>query len=560
VKNIISYKHIFYLAAIALFISLWSCASTGNPSGGPRDKMPPKVLDEKSTPNLQTNFEKQEIELNFDEFINLKNPLQQVVISPPLIYPLQFDHRGKRLRVKFHENEELKDDVTYSINFGEAIQDFRENNKLENYKFVFSTGDELDSLTFSGSVLDAYTREPAKDILVMLYDTLYRDSIPYQDRPYYFAKTDEDGKFKIENMKSDTFKIFALGDANLNYIYDQDSELIGFTDSLYFIDNTNSNSIELEVFAGKPDLKLFDINASEYGVIRLEFDSSPEDINYEATDTNLYIYPQVKSDSLLLWYTNESDSLFTLYVLDDTINVNTNNTYNNGPLKQLSTNGNIASGIMSYDSIKYEYNHPLEYVDTSMITLYYTNDTLQRPLTNWSAGITSNDPFSLYVKYAWKEQDTITINTDSLAAIDIFGNSIDSSGLTFKVEQAEKRGIILLELSEIEDSIDYLVELRKSSKIVSTLILNSENNTASLRGLKAGKYQATIIEDINKNRKWDAGNYLEHRQSEVLRTVDIEEVRENWEVEAKVNWRKVKGQNIRSAKGSEIGIDQCKPR
>ena len=219
---------------------------------------------------------------------------------------------------------------------------------------MFSTGDELDSLTFSGSVLDAYTREPAKDILVMLYDTLYRDSIPYQDRPYYFAKTDEDGKFKIENMKSDTFKIFALGDANLNYIYDQDSELIGFTDSLYFIDNTNSNSIELEVFAGKPDLKLFDINASEYGVIRLEFDSSPEDINYEATDTNLYIYPQVKSDSLLLWYTNESDSLFTLYVLDDTINVNTNNTYNNRPLKQLSTNGNIASGIMSYDSIKYE--------------------------------------------------------------------------------------------------------------------------------------------------------------------------------------------------------------
>ena len=48
-----------------------------------------------------------------------------------------------------------------------------------------------------------------------------------------------------------------------------------------------------------------------------------------------------------------------------------------------------------------------------------------------------------------------------------------------------------------------------------------------------------IIEDINKNRRWDAGNYLEHRQSEVIRTVDIEELRENWEIEVIVNWSQV---------------------
>lgn len=534
-------------------LSLYSCASTGNPSGGPKDKTPPKILDEESTPNLQTNFTKQEIELNFDEFINLKNPQQQVVISPPLIYPLQFDHRGKRVRIKFHENEVLKEDVSYSISFGDAIEDFRESNKLENLKFVFSTGDELDSLTFSGSVLDAYTREPSKDILVMLYDTLYRDSIPYQDRPYYFAKTDEEGKFKIENMKSDTFRIFALGDANLNYIYDQDSEIVGFTDSLYIINDSIKSSINLEVFTGKTDPKLYEINTEEYGVVRLEFDQSPEDVTYTVSDTSMIIYPQVKKDSLLLWYNNPRDSLFTFYVLEDTINVNTNRLKKKkaGPLKKIEANANLASGIMNRDSIKYTYNHPLSKIDTSRIKVYYTNDTLQQPLTGWSANIMDNDPYSMYLAYRWKEKDTITFNMDSAAVIDIFDNPIDSSGLTFKIEQAEKRGIILFELTDIIDGIEYLVEIRKSDNIVKKLVLTSDNNTATLSGLKAGKYKATIIEDINRNRRWDAGNYLEHRQSEVIRTVDIEELRENWEVEASVNWNKVKTQKSNPSKSGK---------
>lgn len=544
----ISNRNVSNLLVLAILLCLYGCASTGNPSGGPKDKTPPKILAEKSTDNLQTNFTKQRIELNFDEFINLKSPLQQVVISPPLIYPLQFDHRGKRVRIKFHEEEQLKEDVTYSISFGEAITDFREGNKLENFKFVFSTGDELDSLTFSGSVLDAYTREPAKDILVMLYDTLTRDSIPYQDRPYYFAKTDDEGKFKIENMKSDTFKIFALGDANLNYVYDQDSEIIGFTDSLYIISDSVKSTIQLEVFTGKTTPLLYDINTSENGVVRLEFDQSPEDVNYTVTDTTLQVYPQVKKDSLLLWYENPSDTFFTFYILEDTININTNRLKKPGPLKFVASNANLSSGIMKRDSIKYTYSRPISLVDSSQIQLYFTKDTLQKPLEGWSADVMENDPFSIYFSYSWQEKDTLTLSLDSAAVIDIFGNTIDSSGLTFRIEQAEKRGIILFELNQIQDSIDYFVEIRKSDKIIKTIVLTSENNSVTLPGLKAGQYKATIIEDRNRNRRWDAGNYLENRQSEVVRTVDIEELRENWEVEARVDWEKVLNQKPVSKK------------
>ena len=481
-------------------------------------------MDDKSTPNLQTNFTKQQIELYFDEFINLKNPQQQIVVSPPLIYPLQFDHRGKRVHIKFHENEVLKDDVTYSISFGDAIEDFRESNTLENMKFVFSTGDVLDSLIFSGSVLDAYTREPAKDILVMLYDTLYRDSIPYQDKPYYFAKTDEDGKFKIENMKSDTFRIFALGDANLNYIYDQDTELIGFSDSLYIISDSVRSSINMEVFIGQIEPNIYDITKDEFGVLRIEFDQSPEDVKYTVTDTMMSVYRQVKNDSLLLWYAQPNDSLFTFYILEDTININTNTLKKSkaGPLTNLDANAKLSSGIMTRDSVTFTFNHPLIDIDTSLIKLYYTNDTLEQALMGWDAGVLDTDPFGMFVTYRWKERDTITISLDSAAVIDIYENSLDSFGLTFKIEDAEKRGIIQLELTEIKDSIDYVVEIRKGKDLIKKLVMTTENNKTIMPGLKAGKYKATIIEDVNKNRKWDAGNYLESRQSEVIRTVDIE--------------------------------------
>ncbi|MEJ6692171.1 MAG: Ig-like domain-containing domain [Saprospiraceae bacterium] len=537
----ISYKSIYHIIALAIMLLLYSCASTGNPSGGSRDKIPPKILDEKSTTNFQTNFTKQQIELNFDEFINLKNPQQQVVVSPPLIYPLQFDHRGKRVRINFHEDEILKDDVTYSISFGDAIEDFRESNKLENLKFVFGTGDILDSLSFTGSVLNSYTREPAKDILVMLYDTLYRDSIPYQDRPYYFAKTDEDGKFRIENMKSDTFRIFALGDANLNYIYDQDTELIGFSDSLYIISDSMRSSIEIEIFTGQTEPSIFDVNKDEFGVVRLEFDQSPVDVSNRTSDTIMSVYPQIKKDSLLLWYDMPSDTLLTFFIQEDTINININTLKKSktGPLTNIDVNAKLSSGIMKGDSLKFTFNHPLSSIDTDLIKLHYTNDTLEQALAGWKTGILSNDPFGLYITYSWKEKDTISVSIDSLALLDIYKNTIDSFGLKFKIEQTETRGIIQFELTEIKDNIDYVVEFQKSNKLVKKLVMNSENNTVILPGLKAGKYKAIIIEDINKNRRWDAGNYLEHRQSEVIRTVDIEELRENWEIEVIVNWSQV---------------------
>lgn len=534
----------YYIALSILSVCIicvgLSCASTGNPSGGRKDEDPPKLIRSKSTANLQTNFEKQEIELYFDEFVNLKNAAQQVVMSPPLIYPLQFDHKGKRIKISFHENEVLKDDVTYSINFGEAIEDFREGNKLTNFKFVFSTGDKLDSLSIGGKVIDAYTREPVENILVMLYDTLDQDSIPYIHRPYYFARTDEEGRYRIDNMKSDTFRIFALGDANLNYIYDQDTEAIGFLDSLYIVSDSTNVTADLEVYTESQAPKLYETSTDQLGVIRMEFSAPPDEVDYTFSDSTLQVTPQVKNDSLLLWYELPTDSVFMLYILDDTITVNTNRAISmKSPLILQASNASLSSGLTRLDSLILEYPRPVRSIDSCKIVMTLNSDTLNTPILGWSTGLRYDDT-SIYISYPWREGDTLMVSLDSAAVADIQGNQSDSTGLKFRIVDMASRGTLLFEMDSLDAEVDYLVKILLKDKEIYSAVLTRENDNFTIRGLLPGSYRAEIIADLNGNRKWDPGNYLQRKLPEVIRRVDIEEIRADWDVESRVLWHQLK--------------------
>jgi len=104
----------------------------------------------------------------------------------------------------------LRENATYTINFGEAVQDLTEGNAVPDMRFVFSTGDQIDSLELSGTVMDALTRAPAKDVYVMLYENT-ADTVVRTERPFYFGKTNDQGTYKIQNLRAGTFKIFALG-------------------------------------------------------------------------------------------------------------------------------------------------------------------------------------------------------------------------------------------------------------------------------------------------------------------------------------------------------------
>ncbi len=217
---------LFFLLAGLIFAG---CAKVASLSGGPKDVDPPRVILARPT-NYNTSFDQRRIEIYFDEFVQLKNATSEMVISPPLDNKPLIKLKGRSILIDL-DNNELKKNTTYTINFGNAIVDNNEGNVLKNFEYVFSTREYLDSLSIKGNLLWAFDLLPPKEkVSVFLYDE-YFDSVPYLKRPLYLARTDENGYFAINNIKDTTYKVFALKDANNNLLFDLPNEPIAFLDT-----------------------------------------------------------------------------------------------------------------------------------------------------------------------------------------------------------------------------------------------------------------------------------------------------------------------------------------
>jgi len=224
------YEGILFLLAVVLIYG--SCAKIGSPTGGPKDETAPEII--ATVPeNYSKSFTQKRIEIEFNEFIQLKNINRELVISPPLKENPIVRIRKKSIIVDLEEK--LRDKMTYTLNFGQAIADYNEGNMLENYEFVFSTGEYIDSLGVSGMILNAFDRKPSEEpVYVMLYEVYY-DSVPYKEIPLYICKASKDGTFLINNIRPDTFKVFALKDKNFNYLYDLPDEHVAFMNSTFIL-------------------------------------------------------------------------------------------------------------------------------------------------------------------------------------------------------------------------------------------------------------------------------------------------------------------------------------
>ncbi|MGM0505090.1 MAG: Ig-like domain-containing protein [Bacteroidota bacterium] len=216
--------------AILFFLLLWitACARVVAPTGGPKDVEPPGIVSSQP-PNFSTNFKSDLIKIQFDEFIQLKDLNQNLIVSPPVEEKPNIVVKGKSLHIEIPS--ELRDSTTYNIYMGNSLQDYTEGNPIENFQYVFSTGKYIDSMSVQGKVLNAFNLLPEEDVLVMLYSE-HSDSVPMKDIPEYISKTDEEGFFQINNIRNEAFKLFVLRDVNKNYLYDVPDEEIAFTDSL----------------------------------------------------------------------------------------------------------------------------------------------------------------------------------------------------------------------------------------------------------------------------------------------------------------------------------------
>ena len=205
-----------------------ACASIGSPDGGPYDETPPIFLG--STPEpFALGVKNKRVELEFDEFIKIEKAAEKVIVSPPQITPPEIKTNGKKIVVQLDDS--LKSNTTYSIDFSDAIVDYNEGNPLGNFAFLFSTGDKIDTLAVSGTVLNASNLEPIKGILVGLHRDL-ADSA-FTKKPFdRVSRTDADGRFTICGIAPGEYRIYALQDVNQNYMFDQKNEMIAFLDSL----------------------------------------------------------------------------------------------------------------------------------------------------------------------------------------------------------------------------------------------------------------------------------------------------------------------------------------
>ena len=209
-------------------LGIYACASTGSPDGGPYDEMPPKFVRATPEPNA-TNNTRKKISIEFDEFIQLERASEKVIISPPQQETPEVRVNGKRVQVEFFDS--LRANTTYTIDFGDAIVDNNEGNPMGNFSYAFATGDVIDSLQVSGTVLNPEILEPIKAIQVGLHKNLSDTaltSLPF-DR---ISRTDSRGEFTIRGIAPGQYRIYALMDGNQNYLFDSKTEAIAFTDSL----------------------------------------------------------------------------------------------------------------------------------------------------------------------------------------------------------------------------------------------------------------------------------------------------------------------------------------
>ena len=522
-------KKIAFILVVGL---LTACAIQVAPTGGEKDIIPPQVLNEKPESGT-TNFDKDQIEITFDEFVKLDRLKEQLIVSPPLKYSLTTSIRGKTLKLKIKDT--LVENATYVMNFGNAIVDIRENNPLENYTYVFSTSSEIDSGYVKGRVIEAFARDAAENVLIMAYADRGEDmdSIPYLERPDYVSRSREDGSFVMNFMKEGSYKLFALEDGNDNFLFDRPTERIAFLE-----DKVNStegvDTVEFFLFEEDHE-KQFVKEQIERGpstllIFNREVDSIS--ISTELLDS-IEFQPLIEefsapNDSFKVWWPNEklrlplivhADTLIdTLKIKVDTVEVKTVSPLRIGEF----------GPHHYYQAPLMRFTYPIASIDTSkMYLLDADSNQLQFELKAF------RDSRTFQLIYPRKEASGYVFSVDSAAFTDIYGFSNDSVGYGFTLDEESDFGSLTIRLiSDREEKM--ILQLLTGKRIyIKEVALDSKEYT--FEHLKSGTFSLKLIIDENGNGKWDTGNYLEGVQAEEV--IDLREeirIRSRWSKE--IDW------------------------
>ncbi|MBI2271882.1 MAG: Ig-like domain-containing protein [Bacteroidetes bacterium] len=535
--NISEYKSAHLLICILLF----SCAQIVNPGGGAVDRTPPKAL--KYLPDSAAlNFRSKQVRILFNEYIQLKDVNNQLIISPPLRHQPEVKVKNKELVVDIEDT--LAANTTYAFNFGSSIADITEGNAIDNFQYVFSTGPFIDSLMLSGTVKDAFTLGPEKGVLVMIYNT-FEDSVPLKKLPNHFAKTKEDGSFRINNIRAGKYKVFALKDANANYLYDSQEESIAFLDTL--VDMKKNVSVNLFLFKEVPKRQFIKRAAAiEFGHIQIIFNKPVLDlqltpVNFVPKNSDWKIEEFSKTkDTLDLWLPDFERDSIRLIVSDDkkvldTLEIAIPPKVNKGKGNkfQLTYTTNLGSNLFDLNkSVILTFNHPLKgAIDQSIVAL--SEDSVKQSSVFLLGGYNSRK-IELKLSYMspWKENSEYKILILPGKITDLFGLKNDSILIKFKTQELKNYGTIKLSIGLGHSIKKYILNMiNDKGNLIDKYTLSGDSSEVYFRYLTPGNYRLKLIYNTIENDGWDTGNYLYHQQPEKVIYSSPITIRSNWDLE-----------------------------
>ena len=557
------------LRLLLLYISFsLGCAQVRPLTGGEKDTIPPNIIN--SLPvEFSTNINPDVFFFEFDELVDASKLKEKLIISP--YYDGSFDVKAKKNTISISFDSAFNKNTTYIFSFADGVVDVTEQNPSIRSKYVFSTGGVIDSSYVSGVVRDPLKNEPIKDALVGLYSE--KDSLDlFHKKPIYFSSTNEDGLFKIDNVKKGRYSVYAFNDENKNFQAEFKKEKFGFVDSEVEV-GESLEKIYIPLFnEDLTPLKL--LRARERGsFVEVVFNKDileynvccDERIVFGLTDNNiLTLYQKTPiNDSLLikikatdLYKNNLLDSFYVSFNneikyehnLKTSLDLNTQNiddtvefTFKtNVPLLDYNINHiavkkdtiNLPVRFVKYKSKKVN-NNTIKgklYVESDSVVKYikdlkekiiadslsYKNDSVYRVVSNYyKKQNTSN--FDLEIK----KGSLYTFNKDS----------VDAITKELKVRGAEYYGSLVGNLSVNTDDKNYIVELINEN-FSETIINNKSGLDFEFKNIPPGKYLLRVIEDENNNNKWDYFSVKNKKKSErIIYYSNLIEVLSNWSIE-----------------------------
>lgn len=518
-----------------------SCAKRGSITGGLKDTLAP-VLKYSSPKNFSTDFKGNEIILGFDEYVKLKNLNKQLIVSPPMKHePLILPTTpSKVITIKIKDT--LLPNTTYSFNFGQSIADNNEGNSINQFKYVFSTGSSIDSLSISGQIKDAYEKNVDNFVSVMLYEIndTYQDSLIYKQSPRYITNTlDSLRTFKLENLKAGKYLLMALKDKGSNNRYNPKDDKIGFIK--HYITVPNDTVFELELFKEVLPFKAVKPVQASGNRLYLPYESKqnfklskPKVVLKHGNDTMETIVTAFpKKDSLQIWYKPlkvKADSLavevskekynkrFSVKIKDqkkDTLNITA-----------------VQNGTINFrDRFTLESTTPLVKFDKSKIRLVNKDSTAVDFTTEY-------DEFEqkLYVDFKKEPVEKYSITFFPGALTDFYEKTNDTLAIKLSTKEPADYGNLVLNLKNVK-RFPIIVEVTNAKGDVVYASDYSEGKTKiEFNLLVPDKFTIRIIYDDNKNKIYDSGDFLNKKYAEeVFYYQTPVDVRTNWDVDQAID-------------------------